>query len=464
MASRSETASTEDTFDVVVIGSGPAAVAALDGMADGRRVAVVTGAVPSTERQSTLHPKIQAVSLARVEAAGVAERVAARGGTSRPLFSTAAIGGLANYWGQQFVRWGAADPWPRDAFASFAEYENACAHVERLFAIEGGESLDSRLFGEGFDLSRPRLLAGSIAEVGTGLGAMRLAFEATAATARARVFPRRAHAIARAGERWAVMLDDGSRLWAERILLGAGVVGDGQILLRSFPDLSGLRFTDHTPWLLFTVGAKQHFSEVRLGRHPFNALTVRRDTSEGCTLFSSFYDMRGGDLNLLLASTLGRAHPWFRGWPSPPGTGMVTPVQVWTPETYGRVEIAVSDGKLTFASEPPATGRSDLSLDDFVMRLKRTGVRVLRSKLTDAAAGYHYHRLQLRKQDDGWTEVAELLRNRTGDGVTCIDAADLPHIGCQPHTLTVMARAFTRARSGAETLNLSNSIGAARRV
>ena len=174
--------------------------------------------------------------------------------------------------------------------------------------------------------------------------------------------------------------------------------------------------------------------------------------------------MRGGDLNLLLASTLGRAHPWLRRWPSPPGTGMVTPVQVWTPETYGRVEIAASEGELTFASEPPAPGRPDLSLDDFAMRLKRIGIRVLRSKLTDAAAGYHYHRLRLRNREGGWIEVADLLRDRTGGGVTCIDAADLPHIGCQPHTLTMMARAFTSARSGAEVLRSGPSIGKIRRV
>lgn len=446
----SRTRSATHRFDVVVIGSGPAAVAALDGLASVSRVAVVTGAVPSAERRSTLHPKIQAVSLLRSEAAGVAERIAATG-NPRPMFSTAAVGGLANYWGQQFVRWGEADPWPQDTFASFADYGRACDSVERLFAIEGGGPLSINSIGDGYRALTPRLLSGSAEDGAAGLGAMRRAFASRAAAVRASVFPRRADSIARVGADWVVRLDDGTSLSAERVLLGAGVVGDGQILLRSFPDLSGFAFSDHTPWLLFTVGAKRLFPYDHSGSKPFNALTIYGESASGCDLFSSFYDMRGGDLNLLLASTLGRAHPWLRRWRTPPGTGLVTPVQVWTPKTYGRVEIAASNGALTFASDARAATPSDPNFERFRAWLRSAGVRILRSKRTDPVAGYHYHRLQL-KQRNGWAELADFLQQRTGNGVACIDAADLPHIGCQPHTLTVMARAWSRAADAASGL------------
>ncbi|MGI3903992.1 MAG: hypothetical protein ACRYGP_06670 [Janthinobacterium lividum] len=432
-------------FDVVVIGSGPAALAALDGLAGAPRVGVVTGAVPSVERRSTLHPKIQAVSLARAEAAGVAERVLApRKG--RPLFSTAAVGGLANYWGQQFVRWGEADPWPRDAFANFAAYERACDHVERLFVLEGGEPLGTTPFGDDYSAVRPRLLAGSADGAGAGLEAMRRAFEGRVAAGRARVFPHRVHSMVQSGSRWAVVLDDGTSLSADRILLGAGVVGDGQILLRSFPDLSGFDFMDHTPWLLFTLGATVHFPELLPGARPFNAFTLRRDTSAGCELFSSFYDMRGADLNLLLASTLGYTHPWLRRRRSPPGAGLVTPVQVWTPDTYGRVQITASRQGLALTPATPAPIQQDPGLDRFIAILRQVRIRILSAKATTPSAGYHYHRLRLRGGDETWTEVADLLRDRTGGSVTCIDAADLRQIGCQPHTLTLMARALVRAR------------------
>ncbi len=444
----------EDNYDVVVVGSGPAAVAALDALASlkatasGLRVAVLTGAVPSAERRHALHPKIQAVSLDQAEAAGVAERVAAPDPRTRPIFSTAAVGGLANYWGQQFVRWTKHDPWPRDAFADFGAYERTCARVERLFALQGGEAIDPGGFGDGYVLARPRLLAGSAGGGDTGLTAMRLAFAAAAEAAGARVIARRARRIVRAGTRWAAELDDSTRVIAPRILLAAGVIGDGQLMLRSFPDLSALQFTDHTPWLLFTLGATRHLPTRDAGLRPFNVLTVQRDTPAGCDLFASFYDMRGADLNLLLASTLGRSHPWLRGWPSPPGAGLVTPVQVWTPQTYGRVEIAVVDGASVFTSEAQHIEGPEQEVAELAARLRSLGCRVLRAKRTEPAFGYHYHRLRLRSAaGERWSEVGDLLADRTGGAVTCVDAADLERIGCRPHTLTAMARAHARVHA-----------------
>ncbi len=448
---------TGDDFDIVVVGAGPAAVAALDalGASDAstgpRRIAVLTGAVPSAERRHTLHPKIQAVSLAEAEAAGVAERIAASGARARPIFSTAAVGGLANYWGQQFVRWSEHDPWPRDAFADFDAYERACARIERLFALDGGEPVGTMAFGDDFACVRPRLLAGSAEGESTGLTGMRLAFAVAAAAAQARVIPDRARRIVRAGARWALELEDGTRVVASRILLAAGVIGDGQLLLRSFPDLGALQFSDHTPWLLFALGATRHFPARLPGPRPFNALTVQRNTPAGCELFASFYDMRGADLNLLLASTIGRAHPWLRRWPSPPGAGLVTPVQVWTPHTYGSVEIAGGEDGATFVTEPPPPEGADPGLAQFTSQLVRLGCRVLRAKRTEAAFGFHYHRLRLRAHAGGdWSEVGDLLRERTGDAVVCVDAADLVRIGCRPHTLTAMARASARTSAAAD--------------
>ena len=157
--------------------------------------------------------------------------------------------------------------------------------------------------------------------------------------------------------------------------------------------------------------------------------------------------MRGADLNLLLASTLGRSHPWLRRWPSPPGAGLLTPLQVWTPQTFGEVEIAARGGGATFAPDAPGDGPSDPELEAFLARLERLRCRVLRRKRTEPGFGYHYHGLRMRPRGGNWTALGALLRDRTGGGVTCVDAADLERIGCRPHTLTVMARALVRTQS-----------------
>src|ERR1035438_10333032 len=121
-----------DDFDIVIVGSGPAAVAAMHALDKSQRIAIVAGNAISTTQASRVHPKIQAVASARDEFVGVTEELARRHGRRRPLFSTAAIGGLANYWGQQFVRFSAGDPWPRHLFNDFAEYTSACQPIEGL--------------------------------------------------------------------------------------------------------------------------------------------------------------------------------------------------------------------------------------------------------------------------------------------------------------------------------------------
>src|ERR1700676_4064835 len=109
-------------FDKIIFGSGPAAVAAMHAMDKSQRIAIVAGNAVSTSRPSKIHPKIHAVASTRDEFAGVTEPLVRGYGRRKPLFSTAAICGLANYWGQQFVRFSVGDPWPRHLFKDYAEY------------------------------------------------------------------------------------------------------------------------------------------------------------------------------------------------------------------------------------------------------------------------------------------------------------------------------------------------------
>src|SRR5262249_32978829 len=147
-------------FDIAVIGAGPAAIAALDAL-EGKRVAIVTGAVPSVPLSAELHAKIQTVAMDQGEVAGVAERLPRSDGRMKPLFSTAAVGGLANYWGQQVLRYEVDDCWPRELFRDYSDYMDECDAIERLFAVEGGEALGACFSRAEYRTTVPRLLTGS---------------------------------------------------------------------------------------------------------------------------------------------------------------------------------------------------------------------------------------------------------------------------------------------------------------
>ena len=125
----------QETYDFALIGAGPAAVAALAAFPVGMRVAVLTGEGSSKEK-TKLHFKIRSESYERRETPGTTRGMPFSAAHGAKLFDTAVIGGLANYWGQQFVRYAENDPWPRDVFTNYLEYETACAQIGRASCRE----------------------------------------------------------------------------------------------------------------------------------------------------------------------------------------------------------------------------------------------------------------------------------------------------------------------------------------
>ena len=431
-------------FDLALIGSGPAAVAALHGLGSSRRVAVVTGATGFAAEAGRLHPRIRAVSVENGEPAGLAECIANASEPSQALFSTATVGGLATYWGQQVVHYSANDPWPHDIFGDFSSYQDACRTIEALFTVVGGDPVDIGSDFERIRVTTPRLLTGSRQQPAAGLGAMRHAFRCAVQAVDAHIITARAQRISRANTRWLIQLDDGRKLFAQRILLAAGVIGDAQLLLRSFSDLASFRFSDHSPWMVYMIGLRRllRARPPDAAKH-FNALAIEQIYNDCCVMFASVYDMGRADLNLLLASVIGRTVRFVRGWPTPPGASLINPVQVWTPHTYDTVEVTRSGTVL--ATRPVQLPTQDIVLRNMLSQLVSARGRKLKVTRTQPARGFHYHNLQFRDGKSCYLGINDLLQDRSAGAVLCVDAAGLGMIGCRPHTLTAMAAAWSIA-------------------
>lgn len=429
-------------FDIVIVGAGPSAVAAMLALDRSRRVAVVTGAVPSHYPSSLVHPKIRVEAAKMREAAGLAESLCQRGYKGKTLFSTAAIGGLANYWGQQFIRYLRAEPWPQRVFASFEDYEEECRSVEGSFNVQGGTDLSWKHQGHGFRCYTPRLITGTQDIPNAGLMSMQHLYLSLERRLAATRFDSRVQSFAPTGERWRITLADGREIVARRILLAAGVVGNARILFRSFTGLTRARFRDHAPWMLYTIGLG---TLIRSAPGPstghFNAMTIEQVEADRSTVFASVYDLRNTDLNLLLASAAGFMLPFALGWSAPPGMSLMNPVQMWTSETENSIEIYAGDEPFFVASSPLRDPRKDAMLSGAVEFVSGLNGRVLKISQTSPGHGFHYHALEIGQSEGPLQPVADFLRVHTNGGVTCIDGSTLETIGCRPHSLTAMASA-----------------------
>ena len=158
-------------FDVLVIGSGPIAFSALSSLPDGINVAVVTGSDKNINPDfKNIHPKILSEAGERNEKPGICETIHFDGYPGGSVSSTAAIGGLGNYWGQQYIAYQKNDSWPKNLFLNFNEYKNYCREVASSFEILGNEFLENiKKPGVNYSIYYPKLLQGTIKNKNLGL-------------------------------------------------------------------------------------------------------------------------------------------------------------------------------------------------------------------------------------------------------------------------------------------------------
>jgi len=425
----------QQTYDLVLIGAGPAAVAALAALPKGMRVAVLTGERFSDER-AKVHFKIRAESYERQEIPGTSRVLPFSASRGAKLFDTAVIGGLANYWGQQFVRYAKNDPWPRDIFTNYLEYETACARIEALFVTCPTASLELSC---GYVARTPTLVVGASAAPTCGLLAMRQTFLDLASMQNVEVIPAVALSWKRKFDCLRLHLSDGATLVAKRLLLAAGVVGSLRLGLASCADLKIGTLQDHAPYMLYAVGVGKEV-QVSAAEH-FNTLTLERITQSRSQLFASVYQLSKAPLSLLIAA-LG-CRPILRGMRPPRLVDVLTPIQIWT--EVSRMKYRIEPDRNRAALIARSDPSQDRELTAFKRWLSRNGT-VLNVSMTSPGEGFHYHAGEVSINGSHFMPLASCLNERFAGLVTCVDASIFPEIGCRPHTLTAMAAAWQLTR------------------
>ncbi len=429
---------------MILIGAGPAAVAALDVLPRGLRTCVVTGATATLRSTpKRVHPKIDAVAYERREPPGVTDVLPIADAPGARFFDTAIEGGLANYWGQQFVRYTSGDAWPRGIFEHFSDYCLACERVEARFALSPVGVGPDRVIDGGYLARTPRLLVGTSRRPSCGLQAMGVALREIVAEREATDLIRaRARSFHIADTRVRVTLDDGQEIQGERLLLAAGVVGTLRLSMASMPDILAVRFRDHAPKMLYVLGTDRLLRREREDRlRHFNALTIERLEQDCSKLFASVYRMGDTELSLLTAAV--GLPPMLRGMRAPSLASLVKPVQVWTDQTSS--QYLIERGAATAVIDWDADQGKDPILKDFIDWLHVRGALVKLSH-SQPGGGFHYHGGAVAPVVGEFLKLNEFLADRYAGRVLCADASALDDIGCRPNALTSMAAARALSR------------------
>lgn len=431
-------------FDILLIGSGPCAVAALSALPKGRRILVVTGAGPRLPPAQTrsMHAKIASTARESGEEIGISQRIPFAGPAKGELLRPAIVGGLANYWGQQFARYEVNDPWPRGTFDSHAHYMDACGKIESLFHCSPGVDASSTVsLDSGYSHRTPNLVLGSTG-AGTaggrkvpGLQSMREAFHAQAAAHGATVVHLSAVQWETHGDIVRVTMSDGSTAQGRRLLLAAGVVGTLNLAFASCADIGSANFGDHAPSMLYTTLRRNGLPTARAdGAKHFNTLTIERIINDEVKVFASLYRLSHAPLSLLLAML--KLPTITKGLNIPGLMNLITPIQVWTHATQMRYRL--ERGRQEALVEETADSTNDAEMTGFLHWIKQRA-RVWKVAAPAPGGGFHFCAARVASEGMGDVTLDDYL-NRTQQGrVMAVDASVLPELGCRPSALTMMA-------------------------
>ena len=426
-------------FDFVLIGAGPCAVAALSALPPGKKTLVVTGTNDRLEarRARFVHAKIDSVAHENGEPAGVAQRIPFARPKRGELIRSSIVGGLANYWGQQFARYEANDPWPRETFSCHAEYLTACGKIEELFHCSPGHSSgEVQHLGSGYGCRMPNLVLGSAADPGLGLMSMQAVFNSLVVGGGATVLHHAAVSWEVMKDSVRVLLSDGSVVQGRRVLLAAGAVGTLQVVMASCPEVHSTTFGDHSPVMLYTTLKSRSLPMVRAdGVRHFNALAVEKIVGGRVESFASLYKLSDAPLSLLLAML--KLPLLIRRLRIPRIMDLLTPVQLWTEATQMRYRL-VRDEPHALVDVPSADCALDSELNCFLNWLKQHA-RIWKTTVTVPGGGFHFCAGRVQLDDGGDVPLVDYLQETQNSRISVLDGAALPALGCRPSALTMMA-------------------------
>src|SRR5437762_9604793 len=157
------------TYDLVIVGSGPAALGVLLGLKEdlsrGARVALVSGkssqAAPPNSAIRRLHSKVRQEMFEASAWDAVCNLIAVSvGGRKYLLFEAACPGGLSSFWGQQLVRIAPGDFQPAAVVDAYEKYETACRAIEHQLSLQESDRCEQWALEDGSQVvvKPPRLV------------------------------------------------------------------------------------------------------------------------------------------------------------------------------------------------------------------------------------------------------------------------------------------------------------------
>ena len=417
----------------LIIGSGPAAVAALMALNNSNKVAIVNGEYKGSKHIKSAHRKIT-YNLKNKKEGFCSDIFISK--NKEKIFSISKIGGLANFWGQGFDFVNYKKLYNKKIFKNENEYKNIIKKIYFFFKIDFYKGSYYKLTNN-INLFPSPIVKENIIKKELHLKTLKNTYEFLKKKIAITEYNSRVKKIVLNKKIFEIILADSKKIYSTNIILSAGVIGNSKILFNSNSSIKKITFKDDCPWVVFTFGMCQKFKKFI--RNSYS--TIGKDVKN--SVFLSVYNLRRINIHFLLYYIFGINFPnflkkiKFR-------FDYFNVFQIWSKYTIVKIHLSRNN---TYREEAIYESASKKKLKKILKTLKEKKIFKLLCSTTRAGEGFHYHNMSI--EIDNVKKkflINEYLKTIYNKNIICVDASDAKNISPGPFTASEMAIAYKKIK------------------
>ena len=333
------------------------------------------------------------------------------------IYSSSEVGGLTNYWGKQFFEYKNDEYWPKEIFKNYNIYKRNIDIIDKLYPSTKSKIL-KKTIKKNLRLNQlsPPIIYSSLIN--------KTKFKKRD---QKKIINDRVVSFTKIKKNLIKVITEKNIFYCKKLILCAGPIGNGFILLRSFNQIRYLNFKDDNPRMIFGIklGTKSNIINNNFKLMDFDIFKNKKLIN-----YSTIYGITPNHFNkffkpfvIFFEKILQKF--FFYG-------------QFWVSGEYNVIKINNYKKKISLSAANINSNKYGIN---YIKNLNKIGLKILKILNLKYVYGFHYHCLKVNYQGKLFTLNNFINKMKLKNNIYCFDSSIINKIGLKPPTKTYLATA-----------------------
>lgn len=369
---------------------------------------IITGETKNKVDTKKIHPKIKLILGKKTNK--IADLIHSKE-ERVSIFSTASIGGLSNYWGKQFFDYKDNDYWPKKLFKNFDIYNKSLKIIDKLYSSNKDKIIRKIPIN---NITINQLSVPILKSNLTRIDKLNI-----------NKISERVFFFKKIKKDLIEVRTESNIFYCKHLILCAGPIGNAMILLKSFKNISYLKFKDHNPRVILgIIRNKKKYLQNKKAKL-FDLEINKNDKKIG---FSIIYNIDPNHFNKFLKPIITLFRDilkkfFFYG-------------QLWIADEYNEIKLINNKDNIHSYGKTISLKKKK---DNLIQILNMIGLKTLACFKLNYGFGYHYHCLRINFKGKIFSLNDFLKELKLNNNIFCFDSSIIEKIDIKPPTKTYLA-------------------------